>query len=96
MDSVNSGIGGTQGSFGDPATFAYPLGVNLDLPQAYDDDEYYEDEDELSDAQAEWEESLRQLEDLVSLILVPFAGKFFGRKFSNYCKFWNFVSPCII
>ncbi|EER25835.1 hypothetical protein D8B26_004048 [Coccidioides posadasii str. Silveira] len=48
----------------------------------YDD----EDEDE-SDAEAEWRESMRQLELLVTMVIVPFAGKFLGRK----CAYWGWA-----
>ncbi|CAJ2502913.1 Uu.00g103070.m01.CDS01 [Anthostomella pinea] len=41
-----------------------------------DDDDY--------DAQKEWEHSLEQLQLLLTMILVPFAGKYFGRKFAYW------------
>ncbi|KAK0614272.1 hypothetical protein B0T14DRAFT_528151 [Immersiella caudata] len=41
-------------------------------------------DDELSDAQQEWEASLEQLQLLVTMVLVPFAGKFLGRKFAYW------------
>lgn len=37
-----------------------------------------------SDAQKEWEESLEQMQLLLTMIIVPFAGKFFGRKFAYW------------
>lgn len=37
-----------------------------------------------SDAQKEWEESLEQIQLLLTMIVVPFAGKFFGRKFAYW------------
>ncbi|KAH6697095.1 hypothetical protein F5X68DRAFT_196704 [Plectosphaerella plurivora] len=36
------------------------------------------------DAQAEWERSLEQMQLLLTMILVPFAGKYFGRKFAYW------------
>lgn len=36
------------------------------------------------DAQREWEQSLEQLQLLLSMILVPFAGKYLGRKFAYW------------
>lgn len=36
--------------------------------------------EELSDAEREWRESLQQLELLLTMVLVPFIGKYFGRK----------------
>lgn len=37
-----------------------------------------------SDAQKEWEESLEQIQLLLTMIVVPFAGKFLGRKFAYW------------
>jgi hypothetical protein len=34
--------------------------------------------------QREWEQSLEQLQLLLTMILVPFAGKYFGRKFAYW------------
>lgn len=53
---------------------------------------------QISDAQAEWEESLRQLEQLLTFILVPVIGKFFGRRFAYFGKSENvkcFTPLCI-
>ncbi|KAJ4415471.1 hypothetical protein N0V82_007342 [Gnomoniopsis sp. IMI 355080] len=36
------------------------------------------------DAQREWEESLEQIQLLLTMVLVPFAGKFLGRKFAYW------------
>lgn len=47
------------------------------------DDSEYDDE---SDAQKEWEQSLEQLQLLLNLVLIPFAGKFLGRKFAYWSK----------
>lgn len=39
------------------------------------------DEDEyISDADREWRESLQQLELLLTMVMVPYLGKYFGRK----------------
>ncbi len=43
-----------------------------------------EDED-MSDAEREWRESLQQLELLLTMVLVPYLGKYFGRK----CAYWG-------
>ncbi|KAI1270447.1 hypothetical protein F5Y18DRAFT_13324 [Xylariaceae sp. FL1019] len=45
--------------------------------------ESYESDDEY-DAQKEWERSLEQLQLLLTMIIVPFAGKYFGRKFAYW------------
>jgi hypothetical protein len=39
-----------------------------------DDDEY------ISDAEREWRESLQQMELLLTMVVVPYVGKYFGRK----------------
>jgi hypothetical protein len=44
-----------------------------------DDDEY------ISDADREWRESLQQMELLLTMVLVPYIGKYFGRK----CAYWG-------
>ncbi|KAK4458040.1 hypothetical protein QBC42DRAFT_277663 [Cladorrhinum samala] len=41
-------------------------------------------DDDESDAQKEWEESLEQLQLLLTMIIMPFAGKYFGRKFAYW------------
>ncbi|KAI2606406.1 uncharacterized protein GGS25DRAFT_389292 [Hypoxylon fragiforme] len=43
-----------------------------------------DDEDDDFDAQKEWEQSLEQLQLLLTMILVPFAGKYLGRKFAYW------------
>ncbi|KAK5628551.1 hypothetical protein RRF57_004266 [Xylaria bambusicola] len=45
--------------------------------------ESFESEDDY-DAQKEWEQSLEQLQLLLTMIIVPFAGKYFGRKFAYW------------
>lgn len=42
-------------------------------------------EEYASDAEREWRESLQQLELLLTMVLVPYAGKYFGRK----CAYWG-------
>lgn len=37
-------------------------------------------EEDMSDAEREWRESLQQLELLLTMVLVPYMGKYFGRK----------------
>lgn len=46
-----------------------------------------DDEDDDFDAQKEWEQSLEQLQLLLTMILVPFAGKYLGRKFA----YWSMI-----
>lgn len=49
----------------------------------------YSDAD--SDAQAEWERSLEQLQLILTMMIVPWMGKYFGRKFA----FWSRPSPSL-
>ncbi|KAF1938544.1 hypothetical protein EJ02DRAFT_383563 [Clathrospora elynae] len=53
-----------------------------------DGDEY------VSDAEREWRESLQQLELLLTMVMVPYLGKYFGRKaaYWGWAKFmeWNY------
>ncbi|KAI1945566.1 hypothetical protein LOZ12_002355 [Ophidiomyces ophidiicola] len=46
-----------------------------------------DDDDDDSDAEAEWQESMRQLELLLTMVVIPFAGKFLGRK----CAYWGWA-----
>lgn len=57
------------------------------LPSSIDSSDL-DSEEEDSDAQREWEASLQQLELVLTMVIVPYAGKYFGRKFaywSEYC-----------
>jgi hypothetical protein len=51
-----------------------------------------DDDDRLSDAQREWEASLEQLQLLLTMIVMPFAGKFLGRKFAYWSRCSSLVS----
>lgn len=52
-----------------------------------------EDEQDLysHDAEREWKESLQQLELLLTMVLIPYFGKYFGRKLAFYGKEWLVV-----
>lgn len=54
-----------------------------DLPSEPDTDDTISDEGE-TDAEREWKESMKQLELLLSMVLVPYLGKYFGRKFAYW------------
>ncbi|KAJ5115959.1 hypothetical protein N7456_000307 [Penicillium angulare] len=43
--------------------------------------------DDYSDAEAEWRESIEQLELLLTMVLVPFIGKYMGRR----CAYWSWT-----
>lgn len=42
--------------------------------------------EEESDAQKEWEASLQQLELMLTMVVVPYVGKYFGRKFAYWSE----------
>lgn len=53
------------------------------LPDSAESDSIEDSEDgeeRLVDAEREWKESLQQLELLLTLVVVPYLGKYFGRK----------------
>lgn len=54
-------------------------GSSTSISPSEDDDHRY------SDAEREWRESLQQLELLLTMVLVPYLGKYFGRK----CAYWS-------
>lgn len=54
------------------------------LPSLSTDEIYSDDED---DAQAEWERSLEQVQMLLTMVLVPWMGKYFGRKFAYWSMY---------
>lgn len=49
-------------------------------------DDIYSEADSDSDAQAEWERSMEQLQLLLTMMIVPWMGKYFGRKFAYWSK----------
>lgn len=52
------------------------------LPSSLDSSDVGSEE---SDAEREWNESLQQLELLLTMVVVPYLGKYFGRK----CAYWS-------
>ena len=57
----------------------------------------FESDDEDFDAQREWERSLEQLQLLLTMIVVPFAGKYFGRKFAYWSMSRRVLTiPCCL
>ncbi|KAI9889214.1 MAG: hypothetical protein M1814_005663 [Vezdaea aestivalis] len=48
-----------------------------------------------TDADAEWKESLQQLELLLTMVLVPYLGKYFGRKaaYWGWARFMEWKYP---
>ena len=58
------------------------------LPSSDDSSDMSDVGEYKSDAQKEWEASLQQLELLLTMVVVPYIGKYFGRKFAYWgeCK----------
>jgi hypothetical protein len=54
------------------------------LPSSVDSSEV--DSEGGSDAQREWEASLQQLEMILTMMIVPYAGKYFGRRFAYWSE----------
>lgn len=44
----------------------------------------YDEDEEAALIQEEWEESLRQMEVVMSIIIMPFFGKWFGRQWAYW------------
>src|ERR1700755_2671012 len=65
-----------------------PAGEISSLPSSDDDESTIADEHQHdSDAEREWRESLQQLELLLTMVVVPFVGKYFGRKTAYWGTF---------
>ncbi|KAI9900345.1 hypothetical protein N3K66_004607 [Trichothecium roseum] len=70
-----------EGSWDDPVS---PIDEKDDvdsLPSDSTSDLYSEAD---SEAEAEWERSLEQLQLVLTMVLVPWMGKYFGRKFAYW------------
>ncbi|CAG8979347.1 hypothetical protein HYALB_00002474 [Hymenoscyphus albidus] len=52
------------------------------LPSSIDSSDL--DSDDGSDAQRQWEENLQQIELALTMVVIPYAGKYFGRKFAYW------------
>ena len=61
------------------------------LPSSIDSSDL--DSEDQSDAQAEWEASLQQLEMVLTMVIVPYAGKYFGRKFAYWSRLFILILP---
>ncbi|KAI5859191.1 hypothetical protein BZA05DRAFT_383619 [Tricharina praecox] len=69
-------------SFNQSASFiAHPSSPSPPSPRSIASDSSLSTDDE---AEAEWQESLQQLELLFSLVVIPFFGKWVGRR----CAYW--------
>ena len=71
------------------------------MPRSVDSiDSYYSsddsDDEEYRLAQLEWEESLEQLAQIASVVLLPFLGRWLGRRWSYWGKFIILSPPSIL
>ncbi|KAE8154037.1 hypothetical protein BDV25DRAFT_148527 [Aspergillus avenaceus] len=57
------------------------------LPSESADTSDLDDFSDYSDAEEEWRESVEQLELLLTMVIVPFVGKYLGRK----CAYWSWT-----
>ncbi|KIW01034.1 uncharacterized protein PV09_07548 [Verruconis gallopava] len=64
------------------------------LPSTTTDSSLDDDEAD-SDAEREWRESLQQIELLLTMVIVPYLGKYFGRKaaYWGWAKFMEWKHP---
>ncbi|CAD6570140.1 MAG: hypothetical protein TREMPRED_005608 [Tremellales sp. Tagirdzhanova-0007] len=62
---------------------AFPKPLDPDQSSSSSESSYDEDE-EAAMIQEEWEESLRQMEMVLSIVIFPFFGKWYGRRFSYW------------
>lgn len=74
-----------------PATSSPDDEIDSLPDSAPSDDIDNDEEEEESDAEKEWKESLQQLELILTMVLVPYAGKYFGRK----CAYWGESEHCV-
>ncbi|KAI0206797.1 hypothetical protein F4808DRAFT_454715 [Astrocystis sublimbata] len=69
-------------------SFAIPDAAASDSDEIYSlpstTTESFDSDEEDYDAQKEWEQSLEQLQLLLTMIIVPFVGKYLGRKFAYW------------
>lgn len=58
-------------------------------------DSTYDSDEEYRLAQEEWQESLQQLQQLVSMVALPMLGKFFGRRWSYWGQSNSSLTACL-
>jgi hypothetical protein len=93
---ITSDPSASQPSLLDPSTNGSDDEIDS-LPESQtdsDDVTVSESDYEESDAEKEWKESLQQLELLLSLVIVPYMGKYFGRKFAYWGKSTEVRNKC--
>jgi hypothetical protein len=88
MSSSTSNLSFSQTSFLEQPTPSHASALSDDNASLTSSLSTDTDDDE---AEAEWQESLQQLNLLVSLVVIPFFGKWVGRR----CAYWG-LSPSYI
>jgi hypothetical protein len=83
----------TMSSYVFPSSSSSPPTQDVSsLPSDSDDDtSTIGDEPPHLDAEREWRESLQQLELLLTMVLVPWAGKYFGRRTAYWGRFCSIL-----
>lgn len=102
MSFITSDPSASQPSLLDPSSNGSDDEIDS-LPESETDSDEVtisESEYEESDAEKEWKESLQQLELLLSMVIVPYVGKYFGRKFAywGWKQFmeWNYPVEIVV
>lgn len=81
----NSDFTSTQSSSSPSKSILMPESeASLDFSSTSSDTSYDSDDEDYRLAQKEWEESLDQLQQLVSVVLLPFFGKWLGKRWSYW------------
>jgi len=71
---------------GDPSSHLNDSDDIDSLPST--DSDTTQDGHEESDAEREWRESMQQLEMLLTMFVIPYIGKYFGRKAAYWGRFY--------
>jgi len=68
----------------------YPRQESLSSSSSTSSESSFDEDEERAMIQEEWEESLRQMEVVMSIIIMPFFGKWFGRQWA----YWGMSIQC--
>jgi hypothetical protein len=75
----------------DAMPIPYPRQESLSSSSSASSESSFDEDEERALIQEEWEESLRQMEVVMSIIIMPFFGKWFGRQWA----YWGMFSPSL-
>ena len=90
LDYCSAGRGRTPAEAIATMPIAFPKPLDPDQSSSSSESSYDEDE-EAAMIQEEWEESLRQMEMVLSIVIFPFFGKWYGRRFSYWGESFLFL-----